>query len=224
MEDGLSDLLNRVTADPPDVLQLYVESAQPSFAPLRDEAILRGMRDFLVTCGEARIQVIAGRRYSSGLVLGAFGALGWTTGVSSVQQNFERHPDEPDDGGGGQAHPWIYVPDLLNSITLATRSLLLARGGLAEEVLAPSTAYAAELFANDERRTDLDTGGRILLRQHNLHALRQQASVLNGQPATDRRRTVRQWVDRAITLYNDLGGPWNESESPTFLTAWRNVL
>lgn len=82
---------------------------------------------------------------------------------------------------------------------------------------------ARDVFAGDPRRTTQDTEGRTLLRRHNLHAMRQQATALNGIPVGDRRRMVRQWVEQ-------LRGCTSSSavleclRGSRVLTGWRAVL
>lgn len=215
-------LLNVLTERAPDVLYLLVEANQPSYGPLSDAGVLRGMRRVIEVMDRAETKVIFGRRYSCGLLLSALGAYGWTTGVSATHQNLKSHDEEVVEGQqGGPADDWYYVPSLLNSIRLSTRAQLANEHA---GVVRPTNAYSTQLFNEDDTLTEIDTEQRYLLNRHNLMAMRRQTSQLAIADQEDRPEIIRQWVNEAQRHYEGLPPILDDREDGSFLPGWRATL
>lgn len=219
-DDAARDvLLSAVTGQPMASLYILVSTAQPSFAPLGDLAVLRGFRDLLTVLREAGVPVIAGKRASSGLLLLALGAAGWATGVSGNLMNMSPHPEGDEDGWSPLDR--IYVPQLLNSVAVDTYVLMRSSNA---ELVALDTRESDALFTANEDLEDLTTEQRILLVQHNLVAQRRQVEALAAIPAGQRISTLREWVDRAAATYRSLPPSRIAGDGSGFLTAWSEAL
>lgn len=212
-------LLSAVTGQPMASLYLLISTAQPSFAPLGDLAVLRGFRDLLTVLREAGVPVIAGKRASSGLLLLALGAAGWGTGVSGNLMNMSPHPEADEEGWSPLDR--IYVPQLLNTVAVDTYVLLRSSNA---ELVALDTNESDALFTVNEDLEDLTTEQRILLVQHNLVAQRRQVEALAALPAGQRISTLREWVDRAAATYRALPPTRIAGDGNGFLTAWSEAL
>lgn len=213
-------LLTALTGQDMTTLYLLVATNQPPLGPLGDVTVLRGLRDLLTVLREAGVPVVAAKRASSGLLLLAIGADGWSSGVSGNLMNMSPHP-EVDDDGGGAALPRIYVPCLLNLISVENYVLMRrARPDLVEL----DTSEAAELLAANPDLDTLTTEQRVLLLQHNLVAQKQQADELAARPAGQRIALLRAWVEAAAENYRALPPTRLQSEGPGFLLAWADAL
>ncbi len=71
---------------------------------------------------DAGVPVVVGRRGTPGRRLLALGAQGWTTGVHATLQNMTPHPEAEQTGRAG--YDWVYMPQLLNTVTTPTFALL----------------------------------------------------------------------------------------------------
>lgn len=213
-------MLAAVTAQQHDALYLLVNTTQPSFAPMGDVDVLRGLRDVIEVMTEARVPVIVGRRASSGLLLLALGAAGWSTGVSANQKNGSAHPEENQQGGGPSLDR-IYVPQLLNHINLTSYVQMLshpAGGGLH-----PTTPYGQALLNFNPSLDALTTDQRVLLHRHNIAAMKAQVDDLSAAPEHSRLTGMRDTVLEARKLYQQL--PLQRpGEDEGFLEAWLQVL
>lgn len=219
-DDAARDvLLTALTGQPMDALYLLVSTAQPSFAPLGDLAVLRGFRDLLAVLREAGVPVIVGKRASSGLLLLALGAAGWATGVSANLMNMSPHPEADEEGWSPLDR--IYVPRLLNSVAVDT--YVLMRHAV-PDLVALDTDEADALFAVNHDLEDLSTEQRILLVRHNLVAQRRQVETLGALPAGQRISTLRDWVDLASATYRALPPTRIAGDGGAFLTAWVDAL
>jgi hypothetical protein len=167
------------------------------------------------------VPVVFGRRASEGLLLIALGAGGYTTGVSAVHQNFQPHPEVPDEGGG-PGSDWYYVPRFLNTIKIETRRDIVRDGH--PELVDCNCPYCAVLFATTAEMTIASADERLLLLQHNLYAPRQQAARLAELNALDRLQRMRQWIEEALNAYGQLPPTWATGEGPEFLRAWQTLL
>lgn len=163
--------------------------------------------------------MIVGRRASSGLLLLALGAEGWSTGVSGNLMNTTPHPEDEPTGGRGLDR--IYVPGLLNLISTEAYVLMRARRA---DLVELETPQAAALLAVNGNLEDLSTDERVLLLQHNLVAQSRQVSELASLPAGQRISRLRTWVDLAVQRYDELPPTRLPSEGPSFLSAWAEVL
>lgn len=213
-------LLTLLTGQPMETLHLLVATTQSPLGPLADADVLRGFRDLLAVMREAGVPVVVGRRASSGLLLLALGAEGWSTGISGNLMNMDAHP-EADEKGGGQAIPRIYVPALLNLVS--TESYVLMRAA-DSELMTLATPEAVALLDSNPDLDELTTEQRILLNQHNLVAQKEQVDMLSALPAGQRIATLRAWVEQAATDYRSLPPTRLPSESPGFLVAWADAL
>ena len=212
-----SSLLNRLTSRLPTTLYLLVSTSQQSFGPLADAEVLKGMQVVTETLAEASVPVIFGRRASEGLLLVALGAGGYSTGVSAVHQNFQPHPEVPEEGGG-QGNVWYYVPRFLNTIKIETRRDIVGAGYA--ELVDCDCHYCAELFAANAQTTIVNAEERVMLLQHNMHAQRQQAARLASLSVLDRLQRMRTWIDEALSAYGQLPPTWAAGEGPEFLRTW----
>lgn len=218
---GLEHLLNALTAAPLPAVYLLINTSQPSFAPLAEESVLRGIRDAVTVCREIGTPVIVGRRDVSGLLALSLGATGWSTGTSGVLENLPRHPEEVEERSGGQAADWYYVPELLNSIKIVTHARL-KRAGLLTDTY---TKYDEELFKSGRTLAQIaTTEQRIILRQHNLQAKSDQVEEIAGLDDVSRLDWMREKVAKAKSLYARLPGIVDASESGKFLASWEKVL
>lgn len=212
-------LLTALTGQTMESLYLQVHTSQVSFGPLADKLVLDGFVDLINVMREAGVPVIAGRRASSGLLLVALGAAGWSTGVHANLQNMTPHPEvEPQ---GGPADDRIYIPQLLNSIATTTLAIFAeARPDLRNL----DTDYGRELIQENPTLEVLSTPQRMLLNQHNLMAQRSQVSDLAVRGAAARRALMAEWVERARELYSDLPTPRVSAEGGRFLDVWASAL
>lgn len=218
--DGSRDqLLTALTGQPIETLHILAHTTQPSFGPLADTAALRGFRDLFTVMHDAGASVVAGRRASSGLLLLALGADGWTTGVQGGLMNGAPHPEE--DTGGGLPLDRVYVPRLLNMVRLDTYVLMRrARPDLIEL----DTDEGAALFASNPDLESLSTEERVLLRQHNIVAQDRQALELMNMPAGQRIAHARSWVTDAKNAFAALPVAANDAGVSAFLSAWDDAL
>jgi hypothetical protein len=212
-------MLAAVTAQPHDALYVLVNTAQPSFAPIGDVEVLRGLRDLIEVMAEADVPLIAGRRASSGLLLLALGAAGWGTGVSANQKNGSPHPEEEQTGGQGLDR--IYVPQLLNHINLT--SYLQILGEPAGTDLLPTTDYGRALLAANPSLDNLTTQQRILLNRHNIAAMKAQVDAMGATAEHARLTNMRTSVIEARNRYRQLPRQ-RAGEDGGFLDAWLQVL
>lgn len=214
-------LLTAITGQPMDALYLLVATPQPSFGPIGDLDILRGFRDLLNVSEEAGVPVAVGRRSTSGLLLLSLGAQGWATGVSANLMNMIAHPEQAP-GRAGQPVARVYVPALLNLISIDTYVLMRASGyGGAVEL---DTDEFAELIRQNPDLEELTTEQAILLHCHNLKAQKAQVVALAARPSGQRIALMQEWVATAIANYASLPAGRQPSDSGNFLAAWRDVL
>jgi hypothetical protein len=213
-------LLTALTGQPMKTLYLLVATTQPPLGPLADLTVLRGFHDLLTVLREAGTPVVLGKRASSGLLLLALGADGWSTGVSGNLMNMSAHPEAEEDGGG-QALPRIYLPSLLNLISVENYVLMrAARPDLVEL----HTTEAADLLAQNPDLENITTEQRVLLSQHNLVAQRAQVEELSALPSGQRIARLRTWVETAADNYRALPPVRLPSEGAGFLVAWADAL
>ena len=212
-------LLTALTARQWTGVHLLLCTTQAPFGPLGDVDTLRGLRDFIAVLREAGTPVIVGRRASSGLLLLALGAEGWSTGVTGNLMNMTPHPE--DEQTGGRALDRVYIPGLVNLVSTEAYLLMRARR---PDLVALDTPQAAALLGANPDLEDLSTDERILLLQHNLVAQSRQVSELASLPAGQRIARLRAWVDEAAARYRELPPTRLQSEGPGFLTAWADVL
>ena len=212
-------LLTAITASPTDALYLLVATQQPSFGPLADVSVLRGFRDLLNVMQEAGVPVVVGRRGSSGLLLLALGATGWTTGVSNNLMNMEPHPEAAQ--AGGPSYDRIYLPQLLTHVSAPTYAIM--RDAHAD-LVAPATDEGRALLEHNPDLVELTTAQRCLLLQHNLRALRDQVAQLGVHPPSQRAGVVRGWISAAREVYRALPPTRLPGEQPGFLDTWDEVL
>jgi hypothetical protein len=214
-----NSLLAAITAMQVQDLYLMVHTNQPSFRPLQDRATLIGFRDLLQVLRESGTNVIVGCRATCGLLFLAMGATGWSTGISSIQQNMQPHHEE--EIGGGPAQDRCYVPRLLSVLTTASVVNFLHAD---PTVLDPRTSYVDQLLATNPQLTDLTTEQRILLHQHNITAQRVQTLALAMLPLGPRIALLRYWLDDARTLFANLPAGTRPDETFQFVTEWQSVL
>lgn len=212
-------LLTALTARQWRGVHLLLSTTQAPFGPLGDVDTLRGLRDLIAVLREAGTPVIVGRRASSGLLLLALGAEGWSTGVSGNLMNMTPHPE--DETSGGRSLDRIYIPGLVNLVSIEAYLLMRARR---PEYVELGTPQAAALLDGNPSLDDLSTEERILLLQHNLIAQSRQVSELATLPAGQRIARLRTWVDVATERYRELPPTRLPSEGPAFLEGWAEVL
>jgi serine/threonine protein kinase len=212
-------LMTLLTSQPVETLYLLVHTTQPTFGPLADRAVLRGLIDVLATMRDAGTRVVVGRRASEGLLALALGASGWTTGVSGVQMNMSPHPEAPETGG--QGYDRIYVPQLLTHLTTQTYIQFAAA---APETVELHTMEGRLLLGQNRTLEPITSEQRLLLLQHNVSAMRAQVTELAALPSSERILNMRQRVTDAKAAFRVLPEPGVPGESSAFLTAWEEVL
>ena len=212
-------LLTALTGQTSDALYLLVHTTQPSFGPLADTATLRGFRDLLEVMREAGTPVIVGRRASSGLLLLALGAAGWSTGTSANLMNMAPHPQE--EASGGPSYDRVYVPKLLNQITAPIYSLMYKADPVLVEL---PTDQGRALLSDNPDLDGLTTEQRQLLNQHNLISMAQQARELGSRAASQRVALIREWIDDAQNAYRALPPTRQAGEDSAFLDAWLEII
>jgi hypothetical protein len=208
-----------LTAQRVETLNLLVHTTQPTFGPLADVKVLRGLADVIAVMREAGVPTILGRRGPEGLLGIALGAGGWTTGVSGVQMNMFPHPESAETGGPG--YDRIYVPQLLSYLT--TQSYVQLRAANPARMLLDTAPGQAVLNLNPTL-DPITTDQRILLLQHNISAKRQQLAYLAHLGESERIPTMRAWVAEAQDAFGALPTPGGPGEGGSFLDAWAQVL
>ncbi|GAA2025652.1 hypothetical protein GCM10009740_14170 [Terrabacter terrae] len=217
--DARDQLLTLLTSQPMQMLHLLVHTTQQTFAPLGDRAILDGIVEVLTVMRDAGVPVTLGRRASEGLLGLAFGAAGWTTGVSGVQMNMAPHPEAAATGGPGS--PRIYIPQLLTHVTTQTFVLWAATD---PTLVTVTTAPGQNLLRRNPALERLSTEDGIDLLRHNVTAMRSQVSSLSGVTPAERRTLMRGWVDDAQRLMRLLPAPAGPGEGSGFLQVWSDLL
>ena len=217
--DARDQLMTLLTSQPIQTLNLLVHTTQPTFGPLADRAVLRGLVDVLGVMREAGVPVVLGRRASEGLLGLTLGAAGWTTGVSGVQMNMAPHPETTETGGPGYAR--IYVPQLLTHLTTQTYVQFAAA---APHLVEPNTSPGRTLLAANPALDPISTEQRVLLLQHNVTAMRAQVAAVAGLGRADRIGHMRRLVTAAQEAFRVLPAPGGPGESAAFLAAWEDVL
>jgi hypothetical protein len=211
-------MLAAITAEPHQALFLLAHTTQESFAPIRDVAVLRGFRDVIEVMNEAQVPIVVGRRASSGLLLLALGATGWSMGVAGNLMNSAPHPEGPTSGGPPQDR--VYVPQLLNHINTTTYVQMRRLG---RELVELATTPGAALLAQNPALEDLTRAQRVLLLRHNLLAMKQQVDAIAATPQHSRVTSMRTLVLEAQRRYKQLP-PARPGDDALFLTAWLAVL
>lgn len=217
-ERNRDTLLTLMTGQDVETLHLLVSTTQPTFAPLRDTATLHGLDDVLAVMREAQVPVFLGRRGPEGLLGLALGAAGWTVGVRAMQQNMSPHPEA--DTSGGRGYDRVYVPELLNTLSTPTYQTFLDSVDGIDLATEPGMALQN---ANPTMEELTSQQGRWL-RQHNLIAMREQATTLAAAAPATRRQLLRDWITTARRLYGQAPPPALDGEGDTFLAAWQAVL
>ena len=218
-ESCRDELMTLLTSQPIQTLNLLVHTTQPTFGPLADRNVLRGLADVLAVMREAGVPVILGRRASEGLLGLALGAAGWTTGVSGVQMNMAPHPETTETGGPG--YDRIYVPQLFTHLTTQTYVQLAAA---APTRVALTTAQGQQLLTENPTLDPITTDNRLLLLQHSISAMRTQVADLADLGAAERIPHMRTWVNDARDAFTALPARGGPGESSSFLAAWADVL
>ena len=221
LHDG-DRILPALSSCPIDVpLYLLIATRQRSSSPLGRPDVLQAIKELITALTAKGIKVIVGRRYSSGLLLGTFGAVGWSTGASSLLQNLQyRRPG----GGTATRTDWYYVPELMDSLSFEARATLLKNHTLVNQ-LSPTTAYAQHLFqAPNELRTACPAALRPELFRHNMLKMREQALALHGHAVPQRRRAIRSLVTSAEQLHTANSGLAQVGASRAFLAAWGAIV
>jgi len=219
-QDERDRMLATVTAQEHEALYLLVHTIQPPSAPVGNVDVLRGFRDVIEVMNEAQVPVIAGRRSSSGLLLLALGATGWSTGVAGNLKNATPHPEERPSGGPGLDR--IYVPQLLNHIN-TTSYLQMLRTPALEDYFRPTTSYGRALLEANPALDQLTSTQRVQLLRHNVTAMKSQVDTLNETPAHSRLTKMRDMVLAAQDIYRQLPRT-RPGEDGGFLDAWLQVL
>lgn len=212
-------LLTLLTATSAPRVQLLVSTSQPSFGPLHDLAVLRGIADVTAVLREAGTAVVLGRRASEGLLGLALGAAAWSTGVSGVQMNMSPHPEKDETGGRG--YDRIYVPQLLTHLTTGSYVQLNTAN---PHRLTLTTPQARALMTSNPALDPLTTQERRLLLQHNIAAARDQVRQLAAVPTSGRIPLMRTWVQQAQAHFRALPTPGATGEGSAFLDAWAQIL
>ncbi|MFS8101934.1 serine/threonine protein kinase [Lentzea alba] len=212
-------LLTAITASPMQVLYLLVHTTQVSFGPLADADVLQGFVDVLHVMREAGVPVVVGRRASSGLLLIALGASGWGIGVHATLQNMPPHPETEQTGGPSEDR--IYLPQLLNAVSVSTARIYADANAGALDL---TTSYGQRLLELNPSLDQLTTEQRILLNQHNISAQRDQVSELAARDLAGRHTLMREWISSARQMYRQLPTPTSTAESGRFLSAWETVI
>lgn len=219
-EGKLPGLLITIQTFKPSSIYLVLETTQRPSQPLADFDTLKGMRSMIETLNSLDIRVIVAKRYSSGLLMSALGAVAWLTGCDGPQQN-GRAPRSEDKKRGGKGSDWYYIPELFNSFKVQTRASLFDDH---TDLLTPSTPYAKKFFGSNLKRATVNTEGRILLHQHNLYAMRQQASELAKLSPADRVTLMRERVSEAQDHYEKMSFQFDAAEKGDFLAQWIKLL
>lgn len=217
--DALDELMTLLTSQPIETLNLLVHTTQPTFGPLADRPVLRGLSDVLAVMREAGVAVVLGRRASEGLLGLSLGAAGWTTGVSGVQMNMSPHPETAERGGRG--YDRIYVPQLLTYLTTQTYVQFAAA---APHLVDLRTDPGRVLLAGNPTLDPITSQQRVLLFQHNIAAARVQVADLAATRRSERLVYMRRLVTEARDAFRGLPAPGAPGESGTFLDAWNDVL
>lgn len=218
-ETSRDRLLAAVTGEELDTLHLLVSTHQMPFAPLRDTTVFEAFADVFTVMGDAGVPVVVGQRASSGLLLLALGASGWTHGQESRLQNMGEPPQSEE--RGGRPADRIYLPELLNSVnSVALAQFTERRGGRW-----PVATYAGRaLMVQNPTLEQLSTAQRYLLLQHNVEAQRAQAAVLALLSAEGRRNQMSRWISEAASLWAELPTPANAADTGNFLDSWAAAL
>lgn len=216
----LQELLTTIQHFRPPSIYLVLETKQRPAQPLADPDTLNGLRSMIETLNSLNIRVVLAKRYSSGLLMSALGAVAWITGCDGPQQN-GRAPREEKGKRGGKGNDWYYVPALLNSIKIQTRASLYDDH---PDLLTPSTPYAKKFFDGNPKRATVNTEGRILLRQHNLYAMRQQAAEIAKLSPAGRVIRMRDRVRQAQEHYAKFNLQLDVVEKGEFLDQWAKIL
>jgi hypothetical protein len=205
---------------PTPVIYLLVRTTQPTAGPLGRADVLEAMRNLTAALAKKGIAVMGARRFSSGLALGSHGAAGWAVGASSLLQNFTARSRR---GGGGQPRrDWLYVPELLNSLTFPTRAALVT-SKLAPQ-LAASTIYGRKVFPPSGPPPSHATAAqRADLYRHNMLVMREQARSLGAGGTAAMLPRLRTAIAAAISLYQGVPG-LGAGEDGSFLQAWQAVI
>ena len=217
--DARDELMTLLTSQPIETLNLLVHTTQPTFGPLADRTVLRGIIEVLAVMREAGVGVVLGRRASEGLLGLSLGAAGWTTGVSGVQMNMSPHPEASESGGPG--YDRIYVPQLLTHLTTQTYVQFAAA---APHLVELHTDPGRSLLAENSTLDPISTQQRVLLLQHNITAARAQVADMAATGPHQRLVRMRQLVTEARDAFRGLPAPGGPGESATFLDAWNDVL
>ena len=213
-------LLDTLTSQQMNSLYLLVDTSQPSFAPLADIDVIEGFHDVLMVMREAGIPVIVGKRASSGLLLLALGASGWSTGAAGNLMNMSPHPESVENGGGRPIDR-VYVPKLLNSVAVDTYALMRKSR---PDLVDLSTTEGAELLRQNPSLDKISTEQSILLAQHNLVAQRDQVHALASLPAARRVADMRERIREAVANYGALPPTRLPGDDGGFLKAWASAL
>jgi serine/threonine protein kinase len=212
-------LLNLLTGQPMMKLYLLVATTQQTAAPLAEVDVLRGLRELIDTMRDAGVPTVVGKRASSGLLLLALGAEGWGTGVAGNLMNSAQHPLSKERGGQGLDR--IFVPSLLNMITVDTYVRMRQQ---ALERVPVDTKYADLLLSENPDLETLTRPQRQLLLRHNLTAEKRLVDDLAVLPMAKRVGLLRNWVDAATEHYAALPPTRQNGEDGNFLPVWRSVL
>lgn len=213
-------LLTELTGQPMDVLHVLTHTNQASFSPLANVEVLRGFQDLFEVMRSADVPVIVGKRGSSGLLLIALGASGWTTGVSANLMNSGPHP-ESTPGRQGQATDRLYVPRLLNFITVPAYVTMRRHNPSLVDL---GTTWGSQLLEDNPNLDSINSAERIMILRHNQAALRAQTAHLHGLSAGDRISRMREWVEDAQQAYKVLPRSSQDSDSGVFLDSWAAAL
>ena len=214
------ELLARLTTHEDRTIYLLVRTAQASFAPLSSAGVSTGYADVFNTLREAGSRVIVGSRDVSGLVLVALGAHGWSTGVSAKLMNGPVHPEAPP-GDSGRPKDRVYVPQLLNLITVD--QYVVWSAGHAE-AMTLETPEAAALLSRNPDLDSLSKEERVLLLQHNLRAQRAQLNAVAAASPGARSGIMAEWIATATGIYRSLPQSARASERPNYLESWTAAL
>lgn len=214
---NLPTLIKLISRYRPEVLYVPVVSSQSANVPLNDDEALQGLGELIRAARGNRTKIIFPKRFSSGLLLLALGASGWTTGHEGTVQNAFAPPEA--NPSGGQSPPWYYAPGLLNSVRLETRNQLLAAH---TKLMTPTDPYAIELFKNYGSLSVPERGK--LLTRHNIYCLREQARALGALPTNQRLSLMRNWIVRAAANYAQITRELEVGEQGGFLDAWAKAL
>ncbi|MGN6762443.1 MAG: serine/threonine-protein kinase [Leifsonia sp.] len=208
-------LLNELTSHEMRALYLLVHTTQEAFAPLSDLATIRGFRDLFSVMRDAEVPVIAAQRGSSGLLLLALGAMAWSGGVSANLLNSAPHPEAKSQKRRGA--PRIYVPQLLNFVPGPSFELMLAEDESRVQLV---SAEGQALLEQASDFSQISSAQRVLLYQHNVRAMKDQADALDAATEGQRVAMLLEWITDAAAHYSAL----QAGNVPAFLAAWRQAL